>query len=176
VWEAIPTLSLPPQTAKGLCLGQEDLLILDPLALVTHFFTVFYKLSKASCLAAEIYFTVFLFRRGGKKWLGKYTLCLAFSRVLRVLVLPSRWGLAQLLQEPCVVCSATYLNSSDDNEMRIVEEGKQDMRQERWSHSEHSTGPTSCWVNSLLTSWEGGQKSRASLVKIFGAFHSPCTN
>lgn len=36
-------LSLPPQTAKGLCMGQENLLILDPLALVTHLFHSFIK-------------------------------------------------------------------------------------------------------------------------------------
>lgn len=121
-------------------------------------------------------FYSFLFRRGGKQGLGKYSLCLAFRRVLNVLVLPSRLVPAQLLQEPCAVCPATYSNSCDENEMRIVEEAKQAMRQERWSSSECSTGPTSCWVNSLLNFWEGGQKSRATLIKIFSSFHTPRTN
>lgn len=121
-------------------------------------------------------FYSFLFRREGKKELGIYSFCLPFRLVLHVLVLPKRWVLAQLLQEPCAVCSATYSNSCDDNEMRIVEEGKREMKQERWSSSERSTWPTSCPVNSLLKSWEGGQKSRASLVKIFSSFHSPSTN
>lgn len=60
--------------------------------------------------------------------------------------------------------------------MKIVEEGKQGMRQERWSSSVRSSGPISCWINSLLNSWKGGQKTRASLIKIFSSFHSPCTN
>lgn len=153
-------LSFPPLTTKGLCLGQDDLLILDPLAIVTHFFMVFHKLSKASHLEAEIYF---LFRREGKKGLEKCSLGLAFSWLFHVLV--AQQEPAQLLQEPSAVCSATYSNCCNDNEMRVVEEGKQEMRQERWRSNKCGTGTTSHWINSFLTFWEGEQKSRASLIQ-----------
>lgn len=84
-------------------------------------------------------------------------------------MLPSRWD-SQLLRKACAVCSATCSNSCNDNEKGIVEEGKQEMRQERWSSNECSSGSTSCWVNSLFASSDGSQKSRVSLVKVFSSF------